>query len=61
MQTARAKTEAKNYIDRRGLVLTGKNDQFLHTTRTERYIEPKTESGGTTVNSGGSSHQGGKF
>ena len=61
MQTARAKTEAKNYVDRQGLVLTGRNDRFLHTTRTERYIEPEKKSGGTTVNSRGSSHKSGKF
>jgi len=61
MKTARTQRAAKVYIDRQGLVLTGRNDQFLHTTRPERYIKPKTESGGTTVNSGGNSHKGGKF
>lgn len=61
MKTARAQRAANVYIDRQGLVLTGRNDQFLHTTRTERYIEPKKDSGSTTVNSGGNSHKSGKF
>lgn len=61
MKTARTQQAAQGYIDRQGLVLTAQTDQFTHTTRSERYIEPKTESSGTTVNSSGSSHYSGKF
>ena len=52
---------AQEYIDGQGLVLTVQNDRFLHTTRSKRYIEPAKSSGGTSVNSSGSSHSSGKF
>ena len=61
MLTARMQTSAQGYIDEQGLVLTGQNDMYLHTTRTERKIEKESKSGGTTVNSNGSSHKSGKF
>ncbi|MBP1556929.1 MAG: TPM domain-containing protein [Oscillospiraceae bacterium] len=61
MQTANIQIEAKNYIDLRGLALKTKEDQFIQTSRTQRYVKPKEESGGTTTNSSGSSHSGGKF
>ena len=61
MFTAVPQRAAKVYVDRQGLVLTKKNDQFMHTTRTERYIEPKKESKGTTVNDKGNSNKTGKF
>jgi len=61
MKTAVAQRAAKVYISKEGLILTKKNDCFLHTTRTERYIEPKKEGKGTTVNDKGNSHKSGKF
>ena len=61
MKTAKMQQAAQEYIDGQGLVLTAQNDRFLHTTRTERYIEPPKSSGGTSVNSSGSSHSSGRF
>lgn len=61
MKTAKMQEAAQDYIDQDGLVLTAQRDKFTHTTRTKRYIEPKSSSGGTTVNSSGSSHSSGKF
>lgn len=61
MKTANMQEAAQVYIDGQGLVLTRQNDYFLHTTRSERYIEPQHESGGTSVDSSGSSHESGKF
>lgn len=61
MKTAKLQKAAQVYIDRQGLVLTVKDDQFIRTVRTERYIEPKESDGGTTVNESGFSHSGGKF
>lgn len=61
MKTARIQEAAQHYIGQQGLILTGQSDRFTHTTRTERYIEPAKSSGGTTVNSSGSSHKSGKF
>lgn len=62
MQTAKKQTYATNYITAEGLSLTNRSDLFTHTTRTRRYIEPKSSSsGGTTVNRNGSSHKSGKF
>ena len=61
MKTAKLQQAAQEYIDGQGLVLTAQNDRFLHTTRTERYIEPPKSSGGTSVNSSGSSHSSGRF
>ena len=61
MKTAVMQRAAKVYIGSEGLTLTKKNDRFLHTTRSERYIEPKKESKGTTVNDKGNSHKSGKF
>ena len=58
MKTAKLQQAAQEYIDGQGLVLTVQNDRFLHTTRSKRYIEP---SGGTSVNSSGSSHSSGRF
>ena len=60
MKTAKIQESARNYIDRQGLVLTAQHDTFTHTTRSERYVEPKS-SGGTTVNDDGFSHDSGKF
>ena len=61
MKTAKMQEAAQDYIDQGGLVLTGQQDRFTHTTRSKRYIEPPKDSGGTTVNSSGSSHSSGKF
>lgn len=61
MKTAKLQKTAQVYIDGQGLVLTVKDDQFIRTVRTERYIEPQKSSGGTSVNSSGSSHSSGKF
>ena len=61
MKTAKMQNEAQAYINAQGLVLTKQNDRFVRTTRSERYIEPAKSSGGTTVNSSGSSHHSGKF
>ena len=61
MFTAVPQRAAKVYIDRQGLVLTKRNDQFINTTRTERRIETKKENKGTTVNSNGNSNKSGKF
>jgi len=60
MKTAGVQHFARNYISAEGLQLSLQNDVYLHTERTERYIEQKKE-GGTTVNSSGSSHKSGKF
>ena len=61
MFTAVPQRAAKVYIDRQGLVLTDRKDQFINTTRTERRIETKKENKGTTVNSNGNSNKSGKF
>ena len=61
MKTAQLQKAAQVYIDRQGLVLTGQNDRFIHTTRSERYIEPPKSSGGTSENSSGFSHSSGSF
>jgi len=65
MKTAKRQTGAAQYINDRGMVLTAKQDRYISTTRTERYIPPQNKNGGrkggTTVNSRGNSHRGGKF
>lgn len=61
MKTAVRQRAAAAYVTPQGLVLTGQTDQFINTTRTERYDPPKEDKGGTTVNSSGSSHKSGKF
>ena len=54
--------DASDYETNGGLNLTGKSDLLTRTTRTQRKIEKSSgSSGGTTVNSSGSSHQSGKF
>ena len=61
MKSAHIQRAAKVYIGNQGLVLTKNSDKFLHTTRTERYIEPKKDNKGTTVNEKGNSNKSGKF
>ena len=59
MRTANLQRAARGYVDEQGLVLVGHSDIFQHTTRTEKYIEPKKSS--TSVNKNGNSHSSGKF
>ena len=62
MKTAKIKLRANEYITDEGLKLTGREDVFLYRNviRTKRE-KAKSSSGGTTVNSHGSSHKSGKF
>ncbi len=61
MQTANIKTDADSYIKGQGMHLTDRRDVFTHITRSYRTISEKSSSGGTTINSNGSSHKSGKF
>lgn len=62
MKTAKIKLRANEYITDEGLKLTGREDIFLYRNviRTKRE-KAKSSSGGTTINSHGSSHKSGKF
>lgn len=60
MKTARIATEAHDY--QKELNLTNQYDRFSHRDIKRVYNPPKEENeGGTTVNSGGSSHKSGGF
>ncbi len=62
MKTAKTKTHADDYIQRRGIHLTGRHDRFLTRTVVRQKIESSSSSGGgTRVNSGGFSGRSGKF
>lgn len=61
MKTAKVKTHADDYIQRRGIHLTGRHDRFLTRTVVRQKIESSSSSGGTRVNSGGFSGRSGKF
>lgn len=61
MKSVYAGDEAFEFIDKEGLRLSHKSDQYLHTTRTRVYDPPQQSSGGTSVGSSGGSSAGGKF
>ena len=71
MKTAVRRTGASDYVDRGGVELREKQDQFINRSvsrRTVRKDPPSSSSGrsgghwgGTSVNSGGFSHSSGKF
>lgn len=63
MKTAVPQGRADRYASPEGLVLTGQSDQFTYTSRRVVHIDrsESDNSGGTTVNSHGSSHSSGKF
>lgn len=60
MKTAKLAIEAGNYIGPGGLSLTNKQDIFLYRRESVRKIESES-SGGTSVDSSGSSGRSGKF
>ena len=60
MKTARAQTHADAYIKADGVHIREQTDRFLTVTQTRLKVET-SNSGGTTVNSGGFSHSSGKF
>ena len=63
MKTAVPQRAARNYIPEGGFNLTGKQDVFVNRTETREKINTNTSSssGGTTVNSNGSSSRKGRF
>lgn len=63
MKTAKIQQMANDYITEQGLKLTGREDAFLYRNiiRTKRESSSGKSSGGTSVNSHGSSHKSGKF
>ena len=63
MKTARIQERADAYVSPEGLLLTNQAENFQYTSRRVRRIErdDDNDSGGTTVNSHGSSHKSGKF
>ena len=60
MKTARVQTHANAYIKADGVHMCEQTDRFLTVTQT-RVKVATSNSGGTTVNSGGFSHSSGKF
>ena len=66
MKTAVMQSRADRYVAPEGLMLTGQSDQFTYKSRRVKHIDRSESndsgsSGGTTVNSHGSSHSSGKF
>ena len=61
MKSVSAGTEANAYLTAGSVKITGREDQFTHTTETRRKIERDSGSGGTTVDSDGFSGKSGKF
>ena len=65
MKSAKIAREASAYISPQGVRMQDAQDMFTHTTVTRQHIERDSGSrgghGGTSVNSGGFSHSGGKF
>ena len=66
MKTAVMQSRADRYVAPEGLMLTGQSDQFTYRSRRVKHIDRSESddsgsSGGTTVNSHGSSHSSGKF
>lgn len=61
MKTAVAERAADSYVLAGGVNLTMQADQFLYTTETRTQIKKESSSGGTSVDSDGSSSSQGKF
>lgn len=69
LKSVRRATEAARYTVSGGDEITAREDRFTHTTEVRTPIKTESDdhdsgpsfSGGTTVNSGGFSHSGGKF
>lgn len=69
LKSVRRATEAAHYTVSGGAEITAREDRFTHTTEVRTPIKTESDdhdsgpsfSGGTTVNSGGFSHSGGKF
>ena len=63
MKTVQAQRGATGYVGEEGLELRLKEDRFLHrsVSRVRRESSSGSRSGGTSVNSHGSSHHSGKF
>ena len=67
LKSVRRATEAARYTVSGGAEITAREDRFTHTTevrtpiKTESHDSGPSFTGGTTVNSGGFSHSGGKF
>lgn len=70
LKSVRRATEAARYTVSGGTEITEREDRFTHTTEVRTPIKTESDdhdsggsgfSGGTTVNSGGFSHSGGKF
>lgn len=69
LKSVRHATEAARYTVSGGAEITAREDRFTHTTEVRTPIKTESDdhdsgpsfSGGTTVNSGGFSHSGGKF
>ena len=69
LKSVRRATEAARYTVSGGTEITAREDRFTHTTEVRTPIKTESDdhdsgpsfSGGTTVNSGGFSHSGGKF
>ena len=69
LKSVRRATEAARYTVSGGAEITAREDRFTHTTEVRTPIKTESDdhdsgpsfSGGTTVNSGGFSHSGGKF
>ena len=69
LKSVRRATEAARYTVSGGAENTAREDRFTHTTEVRTPIKTESNdhdsgpsfSGGTTVNSGGFSHSGGKF
>lgn len=69
LKSVRRATEAARYTVSGGAEITAHEDRFTHTTEVRTPIKTESDdhdsdpsfSGGTTVNSGGFSHSGGKF
>ena len=60
MKSTKIQTKAKEYVKEGSFNLKNQKDEYLHTVTTQRKIKSES-SGGTSVNSNGSSHSSGKF
>ena len=61
MKTAKIQQKAREYVTKEGLKLTGREDVFLYKNVVKTKRESDSDSGGTSVDSRGSSHSSGKF
>lgn len=61
MKSVSKKTEAGSYISAAGLKLTLQEDQYTHTSTSQRKIESSSSSGSSSESGGGGSGRSGKF